>query len=207
MALAAWNRSANLLLEDLGITVFSPAELTPERARALQRSFTALGAQLSAALTALSAMDALLPKLIEAAGEANVRKCAETAAVLVSAIQAQVPWLEANALPEAALADSRRACEAALERRDILRAIDGDGELKRLIGNHFAGIDTRIDEVLESLSFGQSLERYRLPDQIVSNLKADHPLEAAQRIATVLTQVLEGLQKVRAFASSQGTCA
>jgi hypothetical protein len=38
LALAAWNRSVRVLLEDLGTSVFSPAELTPERTRALRRT-------------------------------------------------------------------------------------------------------------------------------------------------------------------------
>ncbi len=199
VALAAWNRSAKRFLEDLGTAVFSPAELTAERARALRRAFTGFGAQVSAALSALTAIDALLPRLVEATGGSIGRKCVETATALGDAIAAQAPWFEANVVPGATLPECRRACEAALERRDILRAVDDDEEIKELLGDRFTGIETPIDAALGTLAFGHGLERHPLPDQIILKLKADHPLEAAQRISEILTNVLEGLQNVQAF--------
>ena len=117
----------------------------------------------------------------------------------VRAIAAQIPWLEEYTSPDAALSACCRACEAALECRAIVHAIGADTELRGVLADQFAGIDTKIDEVLETLAFGQNLQNYPLPDQVVSKLRAGHPVEVAQRISAVLTQVLEGLQNVRRF--------
>jgi hypothetical protein len=97
VALAAWNRSVKLLLEDLGAPVVAPAELTPEKARVLRRAFGAFGAHLAAATSALSTIDALLPGLAESPGGTLAGTCAETVLALVRAIEAQIPWLEENA--------------------------------------------------------------------------------------------------------------
>ena len=199
VALAAWNRSVKLVLEDLGAHVVAPEELTPEKARALKRTFSAFGVHLAAATVALSTIDKLLPNLSESPGGTLVGTCAETATAFVRAIEAQIPWLEENAFLDAPLTACCRACEAALERRTIVRVIDDDSELRGFLGNHFAGIDTKIDEVLETLAFGQNLKNYPLPDQVVAKLRAGHPVDVAQRTSAVLGQILEGEQNVRRF--------
>jgi hypothetical protein len=53
VTLAAWNRSVSALLDDLQTSVFSPQELTPERARALRREFSALANRVHEAASAL----------------------------------------------------------------------------------------------------------------------------------------------------------
>jgi transcription elongation GreA/GreB family factor len=199
LALAAWNRSVKLLLEDLDTPVVAPAELTPENARALRRTFREFGTHLAAATCALGTIDGLLPGLSDSPGGNSAGRCAEIATAFARAIVAQIPWLEENALPDAPLAAFCQACEAALERRTIVRAIDDDAEVQGVLGNHFAGIDTKIGEVLETLVFGQNLQNYPLPDQVVSKLRAGHPVDVAQQISAVLSQVLEGLQNARRF--------
>jgi hypothetical protein len=192
-------RSATLLLEEVGAPVFSPEELSPERARALRRSFAGFAAQLGTALSSLEVLDALLPKLVEVPAGALARKCAEVSSLLAQAIATGLPWIDANALPHSTLPRFRHGCEAALERRSILETIGTDGELKALLGEDFAGIDTKIESALAALAFGKDLERYELPDQVVAQLKADHPLEVAGRISAVLAKVLEGLKRVKGF--------
>jgi hypothetical protein len=199
LALAAWNRSVKVVLDDVGAAIFSLAELTSGQARSLRRSFAGFAGQLLAALSAWNALDALLPKLIETAAGSAGHKCSEVARLLADAIAKQLPWLEANAMPGATLADCRQGCEAALERRDILQTIDRDTELNTLLGDHFAGIDTRIDAASAALTFGRGLENYPLPDQIIAKLKADHPVETAGRISAALRAVVEGLQRVHAL--------
>ena len=141
----------------------------------------------------------LLPKLRETGAGSIARKCAELATLLADAIEVPLPWLKANALLDASLTNCLRACEAALERRDILETIDSDAELKALLGEHFKAIETDIDMALAALAFGKDLERYELPGQVLKKLKEDNPLEAAERVSAVLTEVLEGLQKVQVF--------
>ncbi|MGC2525892.1 MAG: DUF4011 domain-containing protein [Stellaceae bacterium] len=199
LALATWNRSVRVLLEDLGTSVFSPAELTPERTRTLRRTFSSFGADLSTAMSALRNIDQLLPKLVEIRGGDKVGKCTEIAGAFVKALEAQSSWLESDVLPDAALSTCGRACEAALERRNIATTIDKNGEVRSLLGNLYSGIDTHISEVLDVISFAQNFADYPFPDQIISKLKAEHPVEAAGRISAVLSSVLEGLQKVREF--------
>ena len=199
VALTAWNRSVKLLLEDLGAPVVAPAELTPEKAPALRRTFRVFGAHLTAATSALNTIDALLPGLSEIPGGTLAGTCADTATAFVRAIAAQIPWLEENALPDLTLTACCRACEAALERQAIVHAIDADAQLRGVLGDQFKGIDTKIGAVLETLAFGQNLQNYPLPDQVVSKLRAGHPAHVAQRISAILAQVLEGLKNVRRF--------
>jgi hypothetical protein len=199
VALAAWNRSVKLLLEELGTPIVVPVELTPEAARALRRTFGEFRAHLAAATSALSTIDALLPGLSVNSGSTLAGTCAEIATEFARAIATQMPWLEENALPDAALTTCCQACEAALERRTIVLAIDADTELRGVLGDHFAGIDTKIHEVEETLAFGRSFQNYSLPDRVVSKLTAGHPVDVARRISSVLGQVLEGLQNVRRF--------
>jgi very-short-patch-repair endonuclease len=199
VTLARWNRAIKLLLEEIGPAVFSPVDLTPERARTLRRAFADFEAQLSAALSALNAVDTLLTTLSESSAGLPARISAQRTARLAAAIEAQLPWLEANALPDVRLTMCRQACEAAIERRGVLQVIDSDREIKGLLGEHFAGIETDVCTALATVAFGRDLERYRLPDQIVEKLKTDHPLEAAERIFAALPAVLKGLQKVDAF--------
>ena len=82
---------------------------------------------------------------------------------------------------------------------NIATTIDKNGEVRSLLGNLYSGIDTHISEVLDVISFAQNFADYPFPDQIISKLKAEHPVEAAGRISAVLSSVLEGLQKVREF--------
>ena len=94
-------------------------------------------------------------------------------------------------MPDAPLTACCRACEAALERRTIVRAIDDDAELRGFLGNDFAGIDSKIGEVLETLAFGRDLENYLLRDQVISKLRAGHPVDVAQRVSAALAEVLD----------------
>jgi hypothetical protein len=199
MALAAWNHSVKRLLDETGASAFVADEVTAERAPDLHRTFAGFATQLSVALSALDAVAVLLPRLAESGPRLLARKCLDAAALMADAIDAQFAWLEPNFLPDAPLADCRCACEAALERRNILHAIEADVELKTLLGEHFRGIDTDTSAASAALTFGMNLGHCKLPDQIVAKLKANHPLEAAERIAAALTQILGGLQKVEAF--------
>jgi hypothetical protein len=124
LALATWNRSVRVLLEDLGTSVFSLAELTPERTRTLRRTFSSFGANLSTAMSALRKIDQLLPNLAEIRGGDKVGKCAEIVGAFVKALEAQSSWLESDVLPDAALSTCGRSCEAVLERRHIVSTID-----------------------------------------------------------------------------------
>ncbi len=95
-----------------------------------------------AALSALSALDALLPKLNETSGGSRARNCADVSALLSEAIATGLPFLEANALPEITFPRFRSACDAALERGNIATSIDSDGDLRAILEEHFAGVET-----------------------------------------------------------------
>jgi SpoU rRNA methylase family enzyme len=197
LTLATWNRSVKVLLQELGAPVFSLAELTPKRARALRFTFATFGTQVAIALSAQQVLDALLPKLVESPAGAFARNFVDAADVMIQAIAAQLPWLEVSAHAGATLANVHHACEAAFERRRILKAITTDVECKVLLEDQFRGIDTNIEAALAALAFGQELERHQLPDQVIAKLKSTHPLEAAEEVAAVLARILEGLQQVR----------
>jgi hypothetical protein len=158
-------------------------------------------AQLEAALSALEVLDALLPMLAKIPAALVARKCAELSSLLARLIATELPWIETNALPQSILSNFREGCDAALERRTILATINTDVELHNLLKDDFTGIDTNIDAALNALTFGKGLERHELPDQVVAQLKASHPLEAAQRISTALTKLMEGLTKVKGFSA------
>jgi hypothetical protein len=204
LALVAWNNSIKLLLEDVGAPVVVPAELTPEKARALRRSFTTFGAYVATAIAALDAINTLLPALPATSGGTVAAACGELVNTFLATIETQLPWLEHNVLPDAPLRICCLACEAVLERRAALDAIDNDAEIRRVLGDHFAGIDTKTDEVLKTLAFVQNFENYPLPDQVILKLREGNPVEIARRVSVVLAQLLEGLQKIQRFEAEVG---
>jgi hypothetical protein len=114
LTLAAWNRSVQLLLEEVGAPVIVPAELTPDKIRALRRSFTAFSTHLASAQAALNTIDTLLPSLAAMPGGMAIATCRERADAFRAAIETQLPWLEHYALPDVPLSVCCRASEAAL---------------------------------------------------------------------------------------------
>jgi len=92
LTLARWSRSAIIVLEDFQAPVFSPSELTPERARSLRREFAGLAAALSTATSALEALDVLLPKLANIPASQPIAKYVEVVSSFAQLVSTQITW-------------------------------------------------------------------------------------------------------------------
>ena len=196
LALAAWNRSALRLLEDLQARVFSPGEITPEKARALRREFADFGGQMALAVSALREIERLLPKLVEIRGGHAIDKWVEFVGRFVETVEAQIGWIEAEVPVGVDLPTCMRACEAALERRSIAAAVDANQDVRSLLGEDFAGVETNVTAVQAALSFGQSIDECGFAPPVRARLRSSHPIEAASVLGPALEQVVSGLRNV-----------
>jgi hypothetical protein len=196
LTLARWNRSAILVLEDLQAPVFSPSELTPERARSLRREFAGLAAALSTATSALEALDALLPKLANIPGSQAIAKYVEVVGSFAQLVSTQITWLEAEAPHTVRFALCLQASEASVERRNLATLAQDNHHLKFVLSDHFAGMATDIPAALAVLTFVQGFEEYPFTRQVKTKLKSGHPVETANVLGSALEQVVLGLQNV-----------
>jgi very-short-patch-repair endonuclease len=204
LGLAAWNQSIIVLLDDLQASVFSPQELTPESGRALRREYTELASLVGRATSALQEIDKLLPKLAEIRGGLAVDRCLELVGSFVATLQLQAGWIETELPVGVDLSASIRACEAALERRRISDAVDADQDVRSLLGNDFAGVETNVGAVQAALTFGQSMDDYGLTAPVKARLRSGNPVEVGNLLGSALEHVVLGLRNVAGLEAELG---
>ena len=196
LTLAIWNRSMTLLLEELQTQVWSPRDLEPEEARKARRECAEFDSHLSRAVSALDEIDRLLPKLAEIPGGRAIEKCMELVDRFVTATELQAGWLQGEVNSGVDFPTCVRACAAAVERGKIAVALEEDDNVKSLLGEDFAGIDTDITAALAALSFGESIDNYGLGAPLKARLRSGHPLEVAKLVVPALERVSTGLRNV-----------
>ena len=204
LALAAWNRSVMALLDDLHAPVFLPQELTLERARALRREFTELASLVRQATSALQEIDRLLPKLAEIRGGLAVDRCLELVGSFVATMQLQAGWIETELPVGVDLSACIRGCEAALERRRISDSVDANQDVRSLLGDDFAGVETNVGAVQAALAFGQSIDDYGLAAPVKARLRSSNPAEVGNLLGSALERIVLGLRNVSGLEAELG---
>lgn len=201
LTLAKWNRAIKLASEDIETTFIDPIGLTSEQARVLRREFSAIKMKQTAAIEALKAIDTKFERLHELSDMSFIEKVIARMEAFLYELDEQLKWIEPKAFGKASCKEVSAACEAALERAQIMLLIDGNDESKRLLGERYAGVDTEMTGVMEALTFGQYIDGLNLSGQIKNKLRTNHPLEACDQVKNVLGQICEGLKSVVNLAS------
>ena len=199
LVLTKWNRSIKLLMEELGTQVFSIADFTPEKARELRRNFATVKTDLSVATASLRSIDALLPKLSQLREGQVLENVLSLVHSFIDTLTDQQIWLQAEVPNQAPFAACILACEAATERREIATSVNGNNEVKSLLGDRFAHVNTDVGAALAALSFGQGIDHLNLAAAIKSKLRSTHPIETAKMIISALEPVQVGFIQVSDF--------
>lgn len=199
VAVAEWNRSAIIAIEDAEIPGLSVTDLTSEKARALKREFAPIKVAGIAAVASLSAIEQALPSVGSDLSRQRVDNLLETAGALVGKLSAELPWLEQNCPSAADFRDCLAGCDAAVERRSIENETRENGDLPALLGSEFKGIETDIASLEAVLAFGDKVITSNLPAQAKVLITSSDPTAAIDQLRSTLEGVIEGLSRVDTF--------
>jgi len=200
--LTLWNHMAGAVLERLQVSFINLPQLNREKLRSLQRDCESVSAALADAVSALSALDALFPRLKEEIAGESVEKYLHATATFLEALHAQGERLLRNMPSEATFADFCTAWDAAIERQKLKAEIDGDVKVRSLYAEEFLGIETDVSAGRAALNFGRDIDCLKLPQALSDHIKAGPVLDTSRALRGLLDRLVVSFSHVDEF--SQG---
>ncbi len=199
LAVARWDREMVAALEEVGIHELSVVELTPEKARALRREYSALGVAVGVATSSLDDLHEVVPGLTNARARLGLNGLLSSAGAFAGAIEGHLPWLQAQCASQRSFHECLAACEAALERSEITNDLAINGEYPSVFGAAYRGIDTEIASLSAVLAFGYKVTESALGQSAKRLITTSDSVRALAALETSLARIVAGLELVETF--------
>lgn len=202
LALARWNRAIKVASEDIQAVLIDPITFTSDQARALQREFSSVKLEITTALTALKNINEKLKRLAEFIDGHLIDNVLEKTEKFTEGLKDHFDWLDLVARSQSTFSQVIAGCNSALERSGLKSQIKSNTRIKLLLGDLYLGVATDCSTAIETLSFGQSIDRLNLSPQVKYKLRTGHPIEACRDVTAALEGVHTGLQQVESLTST-----
>ncbi len=199
LAVAAWARSVRVASDDLGIRLFDPKGLTPALVRELGKEFVALKKDAETTLTSLEQITHVLKGLARSPDRVMIRYVLKAASDFNDVLSDVIPWLNAKALPDAALDQVVNATEAVLKKAMLKVKLRSNEAIKHLLGEAFMDVDTDCGLARRALQFGQEINALALPNLMKQSLLSGDPVKASGVLHRLIGDAHRGLEKIAKF--------
>ena len=199
ISLAKWNGLVLSAAESFISKGENYVEIAVSQPKLLKREFMVLKIELDSFNHAFGVINSELRRLHEFADGNLLEPTFDKVKSFIREMNPIIDFIKNAARDESLYADFVMSCEAALERRELELEISRNTEVKNLLGDFFAGVNTDIADAFDVLKFGQSIDQLNLFPFIQEALRSKHPIEIAKEIKTAFENIDAGLVALAKF--------